>query len=531
MAHQNHAYIDKSPIAGNGLFAGKAVPAGESILSISRPLIGTLNVVHLPDTCANCFTWTTGSLIGSRTYVPDGLTVKKCAGCQLVRYCSKKCQKESWKRFHKDECELTRSMIGKDIPTAVRATMQILIMRAKGLINDETWSSILRLESHVDDMRATGGDRWAEIQLMAQGAWSFSGTRLTFTRDFATEMFARILTNCLTLVTPTFDPIGICLDPLAACANHSCDPNAVVVMDGPEMSFRSLKSIKKDEEIFISYIDVTNPHARRQHELKQRWYFSCTCSKCQKGPNLREDLFNFAPNKLDRKFCETADMVMKTTSFADDPANWVGAGPDARRVAIIQGMAFDQYETSQARSDPKEAIARLEDGMRLCFQSKLWPIHRQPYASMRHDLFVNMISVGNYFIAFAQGAKTYFHIDPILFPQPHHPVRVVHNWTLAMLTLYLASEPDAPGVKDMVDQGIDLGVIMYGLLYEVISNVSQSHGQSSSFGMAVRRKMEEVSADMTGGNRAALPAALRGMQDRIKDQWKLFEQVGTWIQY
>jgi hypothetical protein len=58
--------------------------------------------------------------------------------------------------------------------------------------------------------------------------------------------------NALTLVTPTQEPLGLCLDPLAACANHSCDPNAYIVMDGPRLSMRTFTEIKKDEEIFLS---------------------------------------------------------------------------------------------------------------------------------------------------------------------------------------------------------------------------------------------------------------------------------------
>ena len=89
MTDQKHAYIGKSRVAGNGLFAEKEIPAGELILSISRPLIGALDVARLADTCANCFTWTAGPSIVTGTYVAEGVSVKKCSGCQQVRYCSK----------------------------------------------------------------------------------------------------------------------------------------------------------------------------------------------------------------------------------------------------------------------------------------------------------------------------------------------------------------------------------------------------------------------------------------------------------
>ena len=82
-------------------------------------------------------------------------------------------------------------MDGKQLPKAVRATIQILSMQAKGLINDNIWAPFLRLESHIDEIRASG-DQWADIQIMAQGAYNFSGTQYAFDLQFATEVFAKV---------------------------------------------------------------------------------------------------------------------------------------------------------------------------------------------------------------------------------------------------------------------------------------------------------------------------------------------------
>ena len=102
-----------------------------------------------------------------------------------------KCQRQSWKRYHKDECDLIRNMDGKQLPKVVRATIQILSMQAKGLISDNIWAPFLRLESHINEIRASG-DQWADIQIMAQGAYNFSGTQYAFNLQFATEVFAKV---------------------------------------------------------------------------------------------------------------------------------------------------------------------------------------------------------------------------------------------------------------------------------------------------------------------------------------------------
>ena len=37
----------------------------------------------------------------------SGVGLKKCSGCKVVRYCSKKCQKNHWKISHRFECRKT----------------------------------------------------------------------------------------------------------------------------------------------------------------------------------------------------------------------------------------------------------------------------------------------------------------------------------------------------------------------------------------------------------------------------------------
>ncbi len=91
MAEENHAYAKTSPTAGNGLFATEDLPPGELIFSLSRPLVGVLDIPRLEDTCSNCFVWTAASLIGSRGDDAAQIEVKACTGCRTLRYCSKVC--------------------------------------------------------------------------------------------------------------------------------------------------------------------------------------------------------------------------------------------------------------------------------------------------------------------------------------------------------------------------------------------------------------------------------------------------------
>ncbi|KAF2270406.1 SET domain-containing protein [Lojkania enalia] len=520
-------HLARSPICvtatgeciGDGLFAGQDYSAGEQITSIERPLIGSIDTQRLKDTCANCYVWTEGSSLGSRLYVKDGTKVQTCAGCKRFRYCSKPCQKEAWNRGHKHECKALKPISDKEIPKAVLAAMELLIRRKHGLIADSDWVLLCRLDTHIDDFKRNG--KYGGIELMAMGTSQFSWTQDTFSKDFVAGMYARILTNSLTIVTPTFDPLGIMVDPVLSHLNHSCDPNAFIVMDGSEAVIRTLKPIEKDEEILISYIDTTNPYARRQSELQARWFFTCRCKKCQKGATCSEDKWAISPQNLASEWKAIADDLIKSEAETQSPANHVGDSRDEKRVAALQAKAFVLYEEQQT-ANPLEAIEKIRVGMRLCHQSGLWPPHRQPYAALREDLILNLLSVGKYRDAWTHSAKRYWNILPALYQEKVHPLRVVHMWQTAMLALYLAneSEPVAPGVE--------LGLIAYALISEVKDISQLSHGENSAFARSVQRKYGEIATEMQselGANAGDI------MSSAIKQQIALFREMSDRVEY
>lgn len=335
----------------------------------------------------------------------------------------------------------------------------------------------------------------------------------------------------MTLVTPTYDPVGICLDPFVASANHSCDPNAVVVFDGPILSFRSLRRIEKDEEIFIAYVDITNPFLRRQQELKERYHFTCTCTKCEQGPTLQEDRWLQNPNALDRKWGQSEDgYLYQDHPEAFRPENYVGPDVHSRRLAALQGIAFTKLNNAKREGDPSKAAKMLESAMRLCHETKMWPLHRQPYPSLRQQFFVKMLCIGNFSTAFVHALKTAIYVDPILFPERFHPVRVVHNWTLATLCIYLSSIPEDSGVQEYIHTyGLDFGFVIYGLLVEVVSHVEQSHGGSSTFARMAKRKLDEVTVDMT--RTGSISSTIKERKLNIDEQWKLLKRIADHAEY
>ena len=118
--------------------------------------------------------------------------------------------------------------------------------------------------------------------------------------------------------------------------------------------------------------------------------------------------------------------------------------------------------------------------------------------------------------------RVYFYVDPILFRESFHPVRVVHTWTLSRLFLQLShlsvAEPEAVG--ELEEYGIGYGWIVWGLLREVVGNVDRSHGSQSSFTGSCKRKFEEVETDMSRGEDRVRPGF-----ETLEEQWRRLRRI------
>ncbi|KAF2009865.1 SET domain-containing protein [Aaosphaeria arxii CBS 175.79] len=494
-----NVYFARSPIcdaassgSGKGLFANRAFAPGDAISVIERPLGTSLDVSRLEDTCSNCFLWTTmphadhGEALGARLYVPEDARVDVCTGCRSVRYCGKKCQTAAWKRGHKYECKVLKSinsMPGRSLPKAVFAIIDMLSRRKNGLIDDRTWAMLCELDGHVDHFRMS--EVWSDIELMATGALHYSGTGNTFDRDFVISMLGRVLANSLTIITPSLDPMGIMIDPHLCRINHSCDPNAFIMMDGPQVSIRPLREIKKDEEVLISYCDTTLPYARRQLDLQTRWFFTCKCSKCKLGTTAPEDEWKTPPKDLAPEWKAKAKEMSGRQALLDDPANYVGPSADEKHVAVLQGKAFECHREAQLQERFPDSLRILKEGMSICSQTKLWPIHRQPYPSLRDDCIYALLELQKYREAFTQSFVRYRYVMPKLQRTSFHPARVTQTWSTAMLAFYFSQE--APIIP-----GVEMPLVALMLMRETAGLCEKSHGGKNTFTISVKKKLREV---------------------------------------
>ena len=65
--------------------------------------------------------------------------------------------------------------------------------------------------------------------------------------------------------------------------NHSCAPNLEHFTAGNRYYYQTVRPIKKDEQVFISYLGELAYQAAssRREYLQKNWGFDCTCNKCK----------------------------------------------------------------------------------------------------------------------------------------------------------------------------------------------------------------------------------------------------------
>jgi len=173
---------------------------------------------------------------------------------------------------------------------------------------------------------------------------------------------------------------------------------------------------------------------------------------------------------------------------------------------------------SRAKSevDPHRVLDLLQQARTLL---KPEPLHIYPCPAVLHQQFLSALSLQDWVLALKNALSTYFAIDPLLFPQAHHPVRVVHNWVLLRLLVQVAEVVSSrqAGVKMEALREVRWEVVIYGMWKEVRATVEQSHGKGNALErevMAFGEQLAEGGREMNGERR--LEGSQKEELDRLR---------------
>jgi hypothetical protein len=170
----------------------------------------------------------------------------------------------------------------------------------------------------------------------------------------------------------------------------------------------TLRQVSKDEELTISYIDTTSPFAKRQQELKERYFFDCSCHLCCRGSIPLLDGYRLDDASSAQQRLEESQDLVKVQNLAEQYLEWVKATPGVER----------------------QHVAGIKDAMSKLAATHSWGLHRYPWPQLRKLLFLGLLNLGEFDAALLQCAILLRKVYPVTFAEEHHPIRLVEMWTL-----------------------------------------------------------------------------------------------------
>ncbi|KAF7854721.1 hypothetical protein EAF04_010290 [Stromatinia cepivora] len=503
----NHTRIGTANDLGYGLFSTVNSNPGDSIIIIHKPLLLITENQALHRVCANCFVErgedvelqpcsncgvvnfccdgceksslksegshraecaflkSRTSFEHSRAQASNQAKINTACGysrcrskqatitcrCKAVNYCDKKCENLD-RSFHEQQCKDIQSQsLNRILPTAVRATIQ-LVSHPASMAKD---SSFMELSSHRDDLEKNKS-KWDDILLQAHAVINLLQLKPELA-NYALESLCRLSTNAFRVESNIGNgPIGLCLDPLLARANHRCHPNAAVTFDGKRATLRALSPIEMGEQIFISYIDETQRQEVRQASLEETWFFKCQCFRCTTFQSIYGNFMTYPT--ISTPILDKLVPFQATYNFAksrvaeEDPKTVTQLFSLLHVLRHIEATVSNTHKTHQninLRLDIlKKALGNLNDFILLQRYAQ------QPLPMLLNEIYLIYLEKSEYILALIIFIFLICHVDPINYPSPYHPQRVTRLLALQRLLKFMASYDAEILRKFAVENGI-----------------------------------------------------------------------------
>jgi len=208
-----------------------------------------------------------------------------CARCKQFAYCSKTCQSEDWRRFHKYECRTMMNRDGLVKDKWSRLFIRMFILRDHHPNDYQTMMAL----PHTKDMRTPDkierlayaimfmGDTFTEWTVLYQAFVDISALHVVRAESYLTD-----------------DSYGLAIYNKGSYVLHSCQPNSVVIRDGNNLHIKvlSASALPVGGVISISYVPLGLSTTTRRAILNRDYGFNCTCVRCMDPTDSVDALLN-----------------------------------------------------------------------------------------------------------------------------------------------------------------------------------------------------------------------------------------------
>ncbi|XP_053964507.1 SET and MYND domain-containing protein 4 [Anastrepha ludens] len=295
--------IDQNYAEGRFARAATDITVGEEIL-VEKPFVAVLLEKFAKTHCDNCFI---------RTAVPVA-----CPKCADVLYCSEECQSKASSTYHRYECGILPTIWCSG--ASINCHMALRVLANKSLDYFLNIKQDIEKELTIAEILKLPSDDYRRVSHLER----HEKTRLP-SNFFQHTLMARFLTKCLaeagyfgatpkaedlntiggiilrTLQFIQFNThevaelhakkadgnektvfIGGGLYPTLALFNHSCDPGVVRYYRGTTIHVNTIRPIEAGLQIAENYGPIYTQEGRekRQAQLKDLYWFDCTCDPC-----------------------------------------------------------------------------------------------------------------------------------------------------------------------------------------------------------------------------------------------------------
>ncbi|XP_062515081.1 histone-lysine N-methyltransferase SMYD3-like isoform X2 [Corticium candelabrum] len=304
---------------GKGLRANKPFVQGE-LVGTEKPFAFVVEQKWRTSVCHECLK------------IPSSLL--RCSLCKFARYCGRDCQRLAWTE-HKRECE-SLHRVAPRVPTETARFVARILHKLWNSTDEECKRRLESLCYH-DEMDKQSEKEFAEL---IQTVNVFVGQSLQV--DHMTSLYQKIRCNSFSVCNEEMQVIGVGLYLKFSLINHSCRPNCVATFCGPTVQIRAVHSIKKDEELTISYIELLQPISHRQKALWEQYHFLCDCCGCVSEEAVKQDKLHTSGYDATVPARQVADALEMCQSSLEKAKEAAREG-DHRRSLQLAEMTFESY--------------------------------------------------------------------------------------------------------------------------------------------------------------------------------------------